>query len=112
MWKLPLDSVLPPLGDALFLSVTRTTTELSVAGPAELVPDGVPVEGGWACLEVEGPLAFELTGILARISAPLAAAGVPIFVVSTFDTDYVLVPRAHLERALEALKGAGHRVDG
>jgi hypothetical protein len=112
VWKLPLASVLPPLGDALFLSVTRTATELSIAGPAELVPNGVPVESGWACLEVEGPLAFELTGILARISAPLAAAGVPIFVVSTFDTDYVLVPRAHLERAVEALKGAGHRVEG
>lgn len=111
MWRLPPDSVPPPPGDSLFLSVTRTAAELSVVGPAGLVPDGVPVETGWACLEVEGPLAFELTGVLAGISAPLAAAGVPIFVVSTFDTDYVLVHSGHLERAVAALEGAGHSVE-
>lgn len=111
VWKLPPASVLPPLGDSLFLSVTRTAEELSVVGPAAMVPDGVPVETGWTCLEVRGPLAFELTGVLAGISAPLAAAGVPIFVVSTFDTDYVLVPTFHLERALAALEGAGHRIE-
>jgi hypothetical protein len=111
VWKLPLNSVLPPFGDALLLSITRTTAELSVVGPADLVPDGVPVEGGWACLEVQGPLAFELTGVLAAISAPLAAAAVPIFVISTFDTDFILVPGTHLERAVEALEGAGHLVE-
>ena len=111
VWKLPPDSAPPPPGDSLFLSVTRTATELSIVGPADLVPDGAPAETGWACLEVQGPLAFELTGILAGISAPLAAAEVPIFVVSTFDTDYVLVRSAHLERAVEALEAAGHRVE-
>jgi hypothetical protein len=111
VWKLPLHSVPPPLGDAPFLSITRTTTELSVVGPADQAPDGAPGERGWACLGVRGPLAFELTGVLAAISTPLAAAGVPIFAVSTFDTDYVLVPRTHLERGVEALKGAGHIVE-
>lgn len=111
VWRLPPDSPPPPLDDTSFLSVTRTAAELSVVGPAEHVPHGAPVDTGWACLEVQGPLAFELTGIVAGISAPLAAAGVPIFVVSTFDTDYVLVPRANLERAVAALEGAGHRVE-
>jgi hypothetical protein len=111
VWKLPLDSVLPPLGDEPFLSITRTAAELSVVGPVEQVPYGVPVETGWRCLEVQGPLEFELTGILAGISAPLAAARVPIFVISTFDTDYVLVPGTHLERAVETLEGAGHLVE-
>lgn len=111
VWKLPPDSVLPPLGDASFLSITRTAAELSVVGPADQVPDGVAAETGWACLEVQGPLPFELTGVLAGISAPLAAAVVPIFVVSTFDTDYVLVHSAHLERAVEALKAGGHLVE-
>ncbi len=110
MWKLAVDSVLPPFGDEPFLSVTRTAAELSVVGPAGQVPNGVPVETGWACLEVLGPLAFDLTGVLAGISAPLADAGVPIFVVSTFDTDYVLVRSAHLARAVEALEAAGHQV--
>lgn len=111
VWKLPPDSVPPAFGDAPFLSITRTAVELSVVGPAEHVPDGAFVETGWACLEVQGPLAFELTGVLAGISAPLADAGVPIFVVSTFDTDYVLVSRANLERALAALRAAGHLVE-
>ncbi len=111
VWRLPSDSPPPPLDETSFLSVTRTAAELSVVGPADMVPDGAAVEAGWACLEVSGPLAFELTGVLAGISVPLAAAGVPIFVVSTFDTDYVLVPRAKLERALAALKAAGHRVE-
>jgi len=111
VWKLPLDSVLPPLGDVPFLSITRTAAELSVVGPTVQVPDGVAVEAGWACLEVQGPLPFELTGVLAGISAPLAASGVPIFVVSTFDTDYVLVHSAHLERAVAALENAGHSVE-
>ena len=111
MWRLPPDSPPPPLDETSFLSVTRTAAELSVVGPADMVPEGAAVEAGWACLEVSGPLAFELTGVLAGISAPLAAAGVPIFVVSTFDTDYVLVQSAHLERAVAALEGAGHRVE-
>lgn len=112
VWKLPRDTPLSEIGDAPFLSITRTAAELSIVGPADQVPDGAPVETGWACLEVQGPLAFELTGVLAGISAPLAAAGVPIFVVSTFDTDYVLVHSAHLGRAVQALEAAGHSVEG
>lgn len=111
VWKLPLHSVPPPIGNAPLLSVTRTTAELSVVGPADQAPEDAPGERGWACLGVQGPLAFELTGVLAAISGPLAAAGVPIFVISTFDTDYVLVPGTHLERAVEALEGAGHLVE-
>lgn len=111
VWRLPPDSVPPVLGGASFWSVTRTAAELSVVGPADQVPDGVAVETGWACLAVRGPLPFELTGVLAGISAPLAAAGVPIFVVSSFDTDYVLVNSAHLERAVEALHAAGHSIE-
>jgi hypothetical protein len=111
VWKLPLNSVLAPHDTSSFLSITRTPAELSIVGPADQAPEGAPVNRGWVCLGVQGPLAFELTGVLAAISAPLAVAGVPIFVVSTFDTDYVLVPRTHLERGVEALKGAGHTVE-
>jgi hypothetical protein len=57
---------------------------------------------------VEGPLAFETTGVLAALSAPLAEAEIPIFVVSTFDTDYLLVKGEDLERACVALRGEGH----
>jgi len=111
VWKLPPNSEPPPFGDAPLLSITRTAAELSVVGPADQAPEDAPVARGWTCLGVQGPLAFELTGVLAAISAPLAAAGVPIFVISTFDTDYVLVPRTHVERAVEALEAVGHLVE-
>ncbi len=59
---------------------------------------------------MRGPLAFELTGVLASLASPLAAAGVPIFALSTFDTDYLLIPGDALEQALGALDAAGHRL--
>lgn len=108
---------LPP-GDAVpawtlghtFWSVTRTPAETSVVCPAEAVPDGVRTEPGWRALGVDGPLDFGLTGVLAALAAPLADAGVPIFVVSTYDTDYLLVPEPTLDRALATLETAGHPV--
>ena len=92
-------------------SVTRTRDELSIVCRADVVPQGVRVEPGWRCLKVRGPLDFALTGILAALTAPLAAAGVPVFAVSTFDTDYLLVKTESLDRATEVLRGAGHRVE-
>lgn len=91
-------------------SVTRTRDELSVVCRADAVPEDVAAERGWRCLEVEGPLDFALTGILAALASPLAAAGIPVFVVSTHDTDFLMVKAEKLESALEALRGAGHRV--
>ena len=73
------------------------------------MPAGIHHEGGWRVLAVRGPLAFELTGVLASLASPLAAAGVSIFALSTFDTDYLLVPGDRLETALAALEAAGHR---
>jgi len=112
VWKLPPEGTPPVLNPAELLSITRTATELSVVARADQAPPGFPVEAGWRCLEVDGPLAFDLTGILAAISAPLAAAGLPIFAVSTFDTDYVLVRASDLERAVAALQETGHEVTG
>jgi len=75
------------------------------------VPAGVTAETGWRCLRVEGPLSFELTGVLADLSAPLARAGIPVFVISTYDTDYVLVKAVDLEQACSALRDKGHAID-
>lgn len=77
---------------------------------AGAVPSGVRVEAGWRALAVQGPLDFDLTGIIAALAAPLAAARISIFAVSTYDTDYVLVRDRDLERAVLALRGAGHSV--
>lgn len=95
---------------APFASVTRTSAELSIVAPAAAVPAGVRAEGGWTVLRLQGPFAFDQTGILASFAAPLAEAGIGIFALSTFDTDYVLVRTAQRTGALAALRAAGHRL--
>jgi hypothetical protein len=110
IWRLAADATLPEADPGSFLSVTRTDDELSIVSSATEVPSGARTESGWRCLRVEGPLPFALTGVLAALSAPLAEAGVPIFVISTYDTDYLLVKSVDLERACSALRGDGHVV--
>jgi hypothetical protein len=97
-------------GGTPFVSVTRTDAELSVVCPEGAVPPGVRAERGWRCLRVVGPLGFGVTGILASLAGPLASSGVSIFVVSTYDTDYLMVQERDLERARDALARAGHAV--
>ena len=99
----PADSLTPR---GAFWSMTRTASELSVVCE-ESAAAGV-VEMEWRMLEVAGPLAFEMTGVMASIAEPLANASVSIFVVSTFDTDYVLVKASDLTLAVDALCMAGH----
>jgi hypothetical protein len=94
------------------VSVTRTPAELSIVCAEESAPADARSEPGWRCLRVRGPLAFDLVGVVAALVAPLAAAGVSVFVVSTFDTDYLLVKEASLPAARAALSGAGHVVAG
>jgi uncharacterized protein len=98
------------LGEGSFFSATRTVNELSVVCAEGEAPEGAEVECGWRAMKVEGALDFSLTGVLASIASPLAEAGVSIFVVSTYETDYILVKEASLERAVTALEGAGHAV--
>ena len=107
--RLAGDSAIPgwALRGELF-SVTRTADELSIVCPADQVPDDVKFEGGWACFKLEGPFPFALTGILSSFIAPLAEAKIPIFAISTFDTDYVLVKEEMVEAAIGALRKAGH----
>ncbi len=95
-------------GLTTFSSITRTAEELSIVVPAVAVPDDVRAERGWTLFQLQGPFAFDQTGILASIAMPLAAAGVGIFALSTFDTDYLLVKTTHLACALAALLAAGH----
>ena len=107
--RLPPDAELPEGAlSAHFRSATRTATELSLVCPDYAVPDGARAETGWAVLALEGPFPFDLVGVLAAFLVPLAAAGVGIFAMSTFDTDYVLVKREKLDVAVGALTAAGH----
>ena len=93
-----------------FVSATRTDNELSIVCAEELVPQIVRAERGWKAFELEGTFDFALTGVLASLLDPLARAGVPIFAISTYDTDYVLVREENLPRAVGALRTSGHRV--
>jgi uncharacterized protein len=96
--------------------VARTASELSLLVAESSVPPagarepGLRVEGGWRAFMVRGPLPFDLVGILASLAQPLAEAGVSIFALSTFDTDWLLVKAADLARARAVLEAAGHVV--
>jgi len=109
--RLGPDDMIPDwLSQHSFWSVTRTDEELSIVLPKESVPAGWKAEKGWRCFKVLGPLDFSLTGILASLSAPLAEAGISIFAISTYDTDYVLVRDKDLDKAKNVLSESGHVV--
>lgn len=92
------------------IAITRTREELSVVCRENDVPRDVLSESGWRCLRVAGALDFALVGVLVSILQPLADAVVPVFAVSTFLTDYILIKAVDLERAVKALQEAGHHV--
>ncbi len=89
--------------DLSFCSITRTKTELSIVCPQEDIPGGVLVEKDWRAFKLEGDLGLESVGVIASLSKPLADAGISIFNVSTYETNYVLVEDKNLEKAKEAL---------
>jgi hypothetical protein len=99
------------LGDRFF-NICRTEDELSIVCADSLALDSPRCATGWSCIQVAGPLDFSLTGILAHLAGLLAAAGVSVFAMSTFDTDYLLVKTAQLDVARAALEGGGHTVAG
>jgi hypothetical protein len=92
-----------------FYSITRTVEELSLVCLQEVVPEGTRAEKGYRCLKVGGPLDFSLTGIMSSLTIPLAQAGISVLAISTFDTDYLLVKEAQVDRAVQKLSQAGHR---
>jgi hypothetical protein len=108
--RLPADSPIPAWATGELVSITRTADELSIVCRANTVPEGVRCEPGWRCLRVAGTLNLSLVGVLASLAVPLAEAGVSVFAVSTFDTDYLLVKEASLARGIETLQAAGHWV--
>ncbi len=93
-----------------FTSIARTSDELSVVCPTENLPPDVHSSHRWICLKLEGPFAFSLTGVLLSFIRPLSENAIPIFAISTFDTDYVLVQEPDSNRALEVLRHAGHEL--
>jgi len=109
--QLPADASIPDwLPSSGFISITRAVDELSVVCSSDSVPTDVKAERSWACLELHGPFPFSMTGVLTSFLQPLGNAAVPIFAVSTFNTDYVFVPAKNVDAALQVLQNAGHEL--
>ena len=105
------DAPIPDWVSGDFVSITRTPDELSVVCDQQKVPQTVRAEHGWRCLKVAGPLGFSMVGVIAGLTTVLAEANISVFVVSSFDTDFVMVREADVEKAMEMLRDAGHEVD-
>jgi hypothetical protein len=109
--RLDADALLPDwIDESGFYSITRTEEELTIVCDEALVALGTTSETGWRCIKVEGPLAFSEIGIVFSLTRPLAESGVSVFLISTFDTDYLMVKEKDLAEAIDVLTAAGHRV--
>ncbi len=86
-----------------FVSITRSDRELSIVVPQERVPADVTAERGWVAFRIAGTLDFSQVGVIAGLTDPLAKAGISVFVISTYETDVVLVKSKDTARAIEAL---------
>ena len=108
--KLPASSPIPDWAlKSPFACVTRTADELSIVCAADYLPRDVNSESHWICFKLQGPFAFTQTGILVSFIGPLSANAIPIFAISTFDTDYVLIKEEFAGIALQTLQRAGHQ---
>jgi|GraSoiStandDraft_54_1057290.scaffolds.fasta_scaffold626731_2 hypothetical protein len=94
-----------------FVSITRTADELSIVCRQGSIPDEVKADKGWICFKLEGPFPFSQTGVLLSFIQPLSESEVPIFAISTFNTDYVLIKQEFAGIALDALREAGHKIE-
>lgn len=91
-----------------FFSITKTQDELSIFCCSDCIPDTVQAVHGWRAFMVVGPIELELSGIISLLAMPLAAKQIPIFSISTYETDYMILRDHHLEEATDVLKRAGH----
>jgi hypothetical protein len=109
--RLAADAPVPDWGTkGEFTSITRTAAELSIVCPADDLPAGVHSPHRWICLKLEGPFPFSTTGVLLAFIEPLSNGGIPIFAISTYDTDYVLIQEEFAGAAISTLQQAGHEL--
>ena len=108
--RLPPTDEMPKWTAGQFVSITRTADELSIVCSETAVPVGSQADRGWQCLKLEGPIPLKTVGVASEFTSLLAKAGVSVFLISTFDTDYLLVKGDAFEKAADALRGGGHSV--
>lgn len=108
--QLPANQALPSWAHGEpFTSITSTRDELSIVCPEQNIPADIKADRGWICLKLEGPFPFTQTGVLSSFIAPLSGNAIPIFAISTYDTDYVLIKEAFQDAGLGFLQAAGHQ---
>lgn len=110
--RLAQDALVPDWARGRFVHVARTPDELSIVCAQEHVPQGVRHERDKIALGIEGVVPMTVVGLLAKLCTALAAVRVPVFVISTYDTDWLLVDAARLDAARSALEQAGYGVRG
>ena len=96
--------------DTPLSSITRTAEELSIVCPNSVAPDQLKCEQDWKCLKIHGPFGFDEVGIIASLTKVLADVNISVFVLSTFDTDNILVKRFNIEKAAKVLADNGHEI--
>jgi hypothetical protein len=103
-------SATPPWLEGEFTAVLRSAQGLTACCRESAVPPDVETRGGFRCFEIAGPFELTSVGVVAAAAGPLAAAGISLFVFSTWETDFILVPLDRLDAAIGALQAAGHHV--
>ena len=108
---LPAGSDVPAWAESASLfSISATAAETTIVCAGRSVPKKVPKEGPFTAFAVEGPLDFALTGVLHALLGPLAEAGISVFTISTYSTDWILVPTGKADEAAEEWRRRGHTV--
>lgn len=110
--RLPADAAIPGhlIDSDPIVSITRTGDELSIVCREAHAPAGATATGGWRVLKLHGPFAFDEVGILLSFASPLAAAGISVLTIATYDTDYLLIDTHQLDQAVSVLTSAGHHL--
>ncbi len=109
--RLAPEAPLPSWPRGALVSISRTADELSIVCDEEALPDGVYARRDFAAVRVAGTIDFAVVGVLAALTRALAEAGVSVFAVSTFDTDYLLMATSDWPRARAALSSVAVLVD-
>lgn len=108
--RLETGSPLPDIPPSEFFCLVRTPDEVSLVCPERFAPKLALAEHGWTGFRVEGTLEFSEVGILRSLTIPLADAGIPVFALSTYSTDFLFVRRGTSDNAIRVLTSAGHTI--
>ena len=108
---LPKDAPIPHwVSKESLVSITRTGKELTIVCKQDIIPSKLQSDLNWRCFKIDGSFDLSQIGVISSISSPLADAGISIYVISTYDTDYFLVKDDNLEKSISVLSNFGHSI--